>query len=462
MKGAGQDYLPLHPEETSRGWNDRLENNVLFNYYEITLDQLAGKPFAEPVSLGTDIPQELLDHLEDIDLQGNNIDAFGYEWFRDGLRGAVSCVLVEFPNPDEEVVDPDTGEIRDRTRLDDIREGLRPYWVQVPLERILYARTERVNGVETISHVRIEEEATITNGFIDDTVPQIRVLEPGLVQLWQKEDNNKSNSRWVVVDEWETGLDFVPMVPFYTDREAPFMGRPLLDDLAFLNIRHWQSMSDQIRALTVARFPMLVIKGLYENEQGLIRVGPEQAIALPEGGDARWLESTGSAIQQGRDELSDLEERMSAYGAQVLRKRPAVQTATARVLDTTEAMSVIQAAAVSFQSAMEQALLYHAIWLGLDNGGTLKVRTDFSGVEDSSQQVLISLKEAQATRIISTEAYVGELKRRNVLSEDYNLEADRAIIEGEITLDLERMRALGELDPEGGEDAPTETEEGDE
>lgn len=458
MKSAGQAYLPLHPEETSRGWNDRLHNNVLFNFYEITLNQLAGKPFDEPVALGTDIPEEILPHLEDVNLQGDNIDAFGYEWFRDGLRGAVSCVLVEYPRSDDVVVDEETGEVRDRTRMDDINEGLRPYWIQVPLERILHARTERVNGVETFTHVRIEETVTVQNGFVDEEVTQIRVLEPGLVQLWRKEDERKSNSPWVPVDEYETGLGFIPLVAFYTDREAPMQGRPILDDLTFMNIRHWQSMSDQIRALTIARFPMLLLKGLYENEQGLVRVGPEQAIALPEGGDATWLESTGSAIQQGRDELTDLEERMAAYGAQVMRKRPAVQTATARVLDTTEAMSVVQAAAVNFQSALEQAILYHAIWMGLTEGGTLKVRTDFTGIEDSSQQVLISLKEAQATRVISTRAYIDELKRRGALSEDYNYDDDRALVEEDLAVDLERMQALSDLDPEGGEDAPQETE----
>jgi len=452
MRGAGQDFLPMHAEETSRGWNDRLHNNVLFNYYEITLDQLAGKPFSEPIALGSDIPSEILPHLEDINLQGDSLDAFSYEWFRDGIRAAVSCILVDFPRPNEE---ENEGV---RTRADDLSEGRRPYWVHVPLERILYARTEIINGIETVVHVRIYEEVAVPNGFTDEFVPQIRVLEPGEVFLYRKKDAKKTGSDWYLYDSYQTDLDFIPLVPFYTDREAPFMGRPLLDDLAFLNVRHWQSMSDQIRSLTVARFPMLVLKGVYENEKEFIKAGPEQTLVLPENGSVFWLEAAGSALQQGRDELFDLEERMSAYGAQVLRKKPSVQTATARVLDSSESLSVIQASAISFQSAVEQALLYHAMWMGLDNGGSVKVQTNFHRIEDSSQQVLLSLKDAHASRVISTTTYTGELQRLGVLSEDYNFGEDQQKIEEEVAMGLRAFASI-DLDPEGGEETPIDNEE---
>ena len=446
MRAAGQDYLPIHNEETSRGWQDRLESNVLFNFYEVTLDQLAGKPFAEPLSPQDDVPEIILEHLEDIDLQGNTIDSFCQSWFRDALRAAVSCVLVDFPRVEPKI--DEAGNPIERTRADDLAENLRPYWTHIKPEQILAARAERIHGVETLVHVRIAEKVTVADGFDETEIEQIRVLEPGRVELWRREDPKRDGSKWVPFDEYETSMPVVTLIPFYTDREGLMEGQPPLDDLAHLNIRHWQSMSDQIRALTVSRFPMLVLKGIFEGENSLIRVGPEQAIAVPKDGDVKWLEATGSAIEQGRNELQDLEERMTAYGAQLLKKRPGNTTATARALDSAEAMSFLQAAAVSFQSAVEQALFYHAMWLGLDDGGSVKVMTDFSGIDETNAEVLKTLRDAQATRVISTPSYIEELKRRRVLREDYDYEEDKELIEAEMDEAMARAATM-DLDPAG-------------
>ena len=458
MRDAGDVYLPLHTEETSRGWNERLFTNVLFNFYEITLDQLAGKPFAEPMAFQDDVSDVFLEHAEDIDLQGNTLDSFAHDWFKDALRGAFSHVLVDFPRVDDKI-NPETGEIIPRTKEDDRKENLRPYWVNISPEQVIFASADRINGVETLTHLRISETVIERVGFAETAIEQIRVYEPGTVEIYRRKDPKKESSDWALFDAYETSPDRIPLVTFYTDREALMQGRPPLDDLAHMNIRHWQSMSDQIRSLTVSRFPMLVTKGVYENEQGMIRVGPEQALSVPADGDIKWLEATGSAIEQGRLELQDLEDRMGSYGAQMMRKRPGNQTATARSLDQVETMSFLQASAVSFQSALEQAMLFHMMWLGEDTGGSINIESDFRGMDESTQAILSTLKEAHNDDVISRPAYVEELKRRDVLREDYEQVKDKILIDQEIAERVALAELLAPEEPEA--EAPPETPEED-
>lgn len=449
MKAAGEDFLPMHPEETTRGWQCRLNGNVLFNFYELTLDQLAAKPFQEPIAVGEDVPEAVEEMLEDIDLQGNTLDAFAMTWFREALRGAFAGVLVDFPRVVpmvDEAGEPIPASVADV-------EGLRPYCVLVQPEQILSIRTERIGGAEKIVHLRIMEDVVIPDGFDEHCIEQIREIGIGYVRLWRRADPKRTNSRWTVAEEWQTTGPDVPFVLFYTDQEGLACGKPPLDDLAFLNVRHWQSMSDQIRALTVSRFPMLVVKGVYAEGTGaILRIGPEQAYNVPPDGDLKWLESTGSAIEQGRNELSDLEERMSAYGAQLLRKKPGTATATARALDTAEAMSPLQSMALSFQSALEQVLSFMAQWAGAgDEGGSVTVYSDFHGADMADAESLGALANARAIGDISRSAYIEELKRRNILVEDYDPDEDKAALDEEMAETLANQAAMTDLDPEAEE-----------
>src|SRR5690606_22651892 len=150
-----------------------------------------------------------------------------------------------------------------RTLADDRREGLRPYWVLIKPECLLFARAEVINGVEVLQHVRILEHYTEQDGFAEVFKRRIRVLEPGIVQLWEPKPTKKQgqDEEWEMVDEWATGLNYVPLVTFYAHREGFMCGKPPLLDLAWLNIAHWQSSADQRHILTVSRFPILACSG---------------------------------------------------------------------------------------------------------------------------------------------------------------------------------------------------------
>lgn len=451
MRAAGTTYLPQHPEESDKRYQERLESNVLLNMTEITLDQLTGKPFSEPMKLSDDVPQRIQDDiLPDVDLQGNNLDVFCNRWFKDGFAKAYSHVLVEFPR-----VERQDGQTR--TLADDRTERLRPYWVHVPPENLIYAYAETINGVETLLHVRIQEVVTEMGEWTEKYITQIKVLEPGWVRLYRKAESKAKKDEWVLYDEWQTGLSYIPLVTFYADRKDFMVGKPPLLDLAHMNVAHWQSSSDQRSVLTVARFPMLAASGLDpEDSTNKVTVGPYQLLVTPDPqGKFYYVEHTGAAIDAGQKDLEALEEKMGSYGSQFLRKKPGNETATARALDSAEAMSDLQAMAVTFEDAVAVALGMTADWMKItDAAGTVEVNKEFS-VEELDAKGLDALDKARQRKDISRHRYLLELVRRGVLDEEFDEDDDKTYLEEELAEAMERGAAMLDLDPAQQDSPPS-------
>jgi hypothetical protein len=442
MRAAGAKYLPKHEAEKDQDWQARRDATTLYNGLEMILDSLSSKPFAEPIQLQDDVPEKIKEMCEDIDLQGNNLDVFAYNWFREGVGKGFCHILVDFPRVDK--VKPDG---QPRTAADDLQENLRPYCCRVCPENVIAATYEVVNGVETLTQVRIVEAVVEQDGFLEVHKTQIRVLEIGKVTIYEKKEVN-GKVTWVQLDQYETSLDFIPFITFYAEREDFMVAKPPLMDIAYLNITHWQSTSDQRNILTVGRFPMLAVNGMSDEEAKIV-VGPRQFLRTSEPqGKFYYVEPTGAAISAGREDLLDLEEKMFSQGTEFLKEKPGGQTATARALDSAEAISPLQVMALSFKDSVELALDYMAKWLKLETGGSVKITTEF-GANESTQQDLTTLDNARGRKDISRKAYLEELQRRGIVNEEFDAEEDQAQLEEEaLTLN---GGAGFDLDPNAGD-----------
>ena len=419
MRAAGRIYLPQHPHESEPNYQDRLNTTTLLNMTELTLDALVGKPFSDEVKT-EDMPEQMEEFLEDVDLQGNNLHVFCRSWFREGLAKAFCHVLVDMPA----ITAP---EGRERTRADDMDEGVRPYWTQISPENVLFMSYSNIAGAMVPDHIRIQEFRTERIGYTEQTTRLIRVLEPGYWELLKEyQDPRTKKSVWRQEDFGYTGLNYIPWITFYANQEGPMYGKPPLEDLAYLNVAHWQSMSDQRNILTVARFPMLAVSGAHDTpNQDVMVIGPRQLLATrAENGKFYYVEHEGKAIQEGAKDLEKLEQDMAAYGAEFLRKRPGGQTATARALDSAESTSPLQDMTLRFIDAVNTAMWMTADWMGIENfEGEVIITTDF-GPEDIKDVDLRTLAEARRNRDISRKTFTDELKRRGALAETFDVEED--------------------------------------
>ena len=446
MRAVGEEFLPRHSNEGTGDYFERLDRATLLNMVDLTLKQWVGKPFGKPVELNEDVPPQIKAFEDDIDLQGTDLGVFLRRWFSCGLAHGHSHVLIDFPRVEAQF--NDVGQEIVRTLADDQRDRLRPYWVPIRPENVIFAFAEIIDGTEVLTHVRIRETLVERVGFTTATKQRIRVLEPGLVQIWELQKSRRNKEKWVMVDEYETGISFIPLVTFYSEREGLMLSKSPMLDLAYLNVEHWQSKSDQRSILTVTRFPMLALSGGTDDD-GELTVGPNNWLFTPDPqGKFYYVEHTGAAIDAGRNDLIDLEDQMAHYGAQFLRKKPGNETATARSIDSAEATCPLQDVTMQFIESVNLALFYTALWMGLEAGGQININMDF-GVDAGSEGDIQLLTEMRKNRDISRTTILAEAHRRGILAETFDEAMDAELLEKEAAL-------LGDssldLDPQQNDD----------
>jgi hypothetical protein len=435
VRAASRRFMSQHEYESDKRYADRLASNTLFNMTKKVLESWVGKPFSGAIHYSKETPEQILEWGEDIDLQGNNMAVFLRQWFREGLAKAFAPVMVEMPRLA-------TPEGRVRSAADDVAEGVRPYWVHVRPENVIYAEAHVVNGRETLTHVRIREVVQKMDGFAEVLEERIRVYNAGDAALKiptkvtvyrrvEKKDRKKGDLEWIPVGPpIELGVTFIPLVTFYADRDGVMRGTSPLLDLAGLNIRWWQSNSDQISCLTVARFPILAVSGGTDEDQ-VLKIGPYQYISIPDPtGRAYYVEHSGQALESGRKELLDLEEQMASYAVEMMKRRPANTTATGRVLDNREATSPLEDAAIRFNDAVAQALGFTAIYGELPEGGEVEINTEFA-LSKGDVEAYELLKEARRNMDISREKFFEEAMRLGAVDEEFDYKENVAQLEKE-------------------------------
>jgi len=417
LREAGRDYLPQHENESDEAYGERKEVATLLNLSKLTLDSWVGRPFSSPVILNAPDPIRVLE--DDIDLIGNGVQVFARNWMREGLAKGLAHVMIEMPRSG----------VEDRTLADDREENMRPYWVLIKPEQLFFADSTVVNGEEVLTEVRMVELVSVRDGFAMMQVKQIRQLElfDGRVNVTLWRMNEKE---WSVSDAFVVDIDRIPLVTFYADRAGLMEGTPPLEDVVDLNIAHWQSTSDQRACLTVARFPILTVTGGIDDHHKLT-IGPKKWLYAPDpNATFDYLEHTGVSIEAGRLDLKDLEGQMADYGSEFLKKRPGRETATARTLDSAEATSSLQDVTMRFMDAMQSALRITAKWLGLPDGGTVDISTDFTpGAADAAG--LTVLLEVRKLRDVSRRAVLSALKSQGILGDEFDPDEDQLELEEE-------------------------------
>ena len=112
-----------------------------------------------------------------------------------------------------------------------------------------------------------------------------------------------------------------------------------------------------------------------------------------------------------------------------------------------------------FKDALETALMVMSDWAGLGDGGpSVEMNVDF-GLNDPDKKGWAAIENARKRREISREATINEMTRRGWLSDDYDQEADKILLEAEGKELMDAMAKM-DLDPTAPDD-PKKTKEKD-
>ena len=406
MRAAGQSLLPKYPAEEDDTYRERLRLSTLLPAYAETINNMTSRVFAEPLQLGDDVPERLGELCDDIDLAGNDLNSWSVDLFRTALSHGLCHVLVEYPRAEGL-----------RTRADEIAAGVRPYAVIIKPEQVL---GWRFDGGKLAQFRYMESVEEADGDFGVKSVAQVRVLEPGAWRTYRKADNGGA---WVQNEEGTTSLAYVPLVTFYTGRTGYMTARPPLIELAHLNVKHWQSQSDQDNLLHVARVPLLFM--FTDDEQFQLVISSGSATRMPKDGDAKYVEHTGAAINAGREALQDLIEEMRMAGAKLLqRDKQQTKTATQANEEAAQELSPLARMAHQFADALAQMLQVMADYLALPDGGMVEMRGSFDQDYAPETTLPLLLNMASAGKL-SDETLFAEMQRRSVISDEYNWQEEQ-------------------------------------
>ncbi|HHL2824769.1 TPA: DUF4055 domain-containing protein [Citrobacter murliniae] len=417
MREAGKTYLPQWPNEDNNFYQRRLAVATLLPAFARTVEVLSGKPFSRPVTWADDVPKSITDLFDDIDMQGTNLHSFLASVLEEAMGFGICIVLADYPTTSGEMTVAETK-----------ATGVRPYWVKICANCLLDWRSERINGREVLTHLRFVEcvtEPDPADEFTEIHIEQVRVLDSGRWRVYREQkDSTTGEIKWVLHDEGLTTLNYVPGVPVYGKKLGFMCSKPPLSEIAYLNVEHWQSKSDQQTILHVARVPILFGKGFDPEEP--ITVGAATAVVSEkEQADLKYVEHTGKAIESGSKDLERLEDLMRQIGAELLVIKPGRVTVAQTRQEDESGTCALQRIVQDFEDAADQILQITAEWLGEKSGGSLTIYNDFgaSSLAEATAQLLL---DANIANVISNETLFSELQRRGLVKD--NIKWDEEVV----------------------------------
>ena len=432
MRAAGLAYLPQEEAESAAAYNNRLQRSFLLNIYKRTVKKLAGNVFSKSIIINTK-DKDIKELMMDFDMEGNNINVVSFRFFADAISSGVSHILVDYP--DINLIEKDNqtfiyGEkgLELLSKKKEKQLGLRPFCTLISAKDIIGWKYGIVNGVKKLVNVRIKDQISVpTTKYNEEVKNRIRVLSPGSYEVYI-ENNNK----FELLSAGITGLDYIPLFSFFTGEERKGLVTDFpLEDLAYLNLEHWQSSSDQRNILHYARlitFLGVCLDSALEDKK--IVIGANQIVNTSDpAGDLRVVESSGQAIESGADDLRQIEKQMLAFGLSLTDNKVSRETATSRLLDSLEANSTLKNWALNFNDILNNIIECMADYLGkekknlnttedISNYVTVNSDINPSFSTDSSSILLSSYNNG----VIDKENLLMEYKRRGILREEADIE----------------------------------------
>ena len=435
IRKGHRKYLPQEPRELDESYDNRLQRSVLAPYYVRLERMLAGMLTRKPVRLD-DVPDVIREQLFDVDLQGNDLQTWLFSTARQCIRYGHVGVLVDAPAAGE---------------------NGRPYWCSYVPRDILGWRTELKEGKQELIQLRLMEKIVVPDGLYGEKqVEQIRVLTPGAFELHQKDEKGD----FVIVDEGTTSLSEIPFSVAYSNRMGILESLPPLADIAELNLQHYQVQSDLSNQLHISAVPMLALFGFPAAAEE-ISAGPGEAISMPEGSDARYVEPQGNSYDAQFRRLEQIAMQINELGlAAVLGAKLVGETAEAKRIDRSQGDSTMMVVAQQMQDMIDNCLRFHAEYMQESNAGSSLVNRDFMGIRLEPQEIQ-ALLQLYTAGTITQETLLLQLEAGEVLGDDFDVENELEATQagGLIEMDQPEPRQQAVEEATMPEAAPENTDE---
>lgn len=461
MRKKSTLWLPKEVKESIEHYRIRVQRATCFPFYKDALHSLSSKPFATPV-LTDGLPAGRFEEfLRDVDGTGKSLTVFCRDWMLIGIHRGMAHVLVDASSPD------DTADgVNKRRVFANIIDPL----------RVLDIKDQTsAGGRVTVTYVRYVQMREEKDGkFGTKQVKTIIELNRGLGEdegwkkVWTYDDKA---GQWFEgpTDVYNPGGDGIPFFTLYTNQVAEYHAEPALEDLAWVNLAHFQSRADHAHVMRVARLITLVLTGWKKDlnrdpkNKGSqeISLGPLSKIENSDPqANAFFLEPNGRSIELSFQDMEQLAKEAQRLGARYLSSGKSHVTAHSVVMDHAKLSNDLHSFCVRMESELQNIFLAAAEWLNMSAPNvqvTINKEFDVNPDMDGAAKALAAVSD-----VISPNQKVLEAVRHGILRHSFPVEENFAELEEHRTQMNEMFGEGVDVEPEEP-DAPAapepETEE---
>ena len=474
MRAAGVTYLPKFEKETQDDYDFRLENAKFTNIFRDIVENLASKPFTREVSIEKDTSSDNIDEFcEDVDGKGGHLNTFAGKTFVKGIRNAIDWILVDYTKGV-----PNNASVATERAL-----GARPFWVSLSAQDVIAAYSVMVEGKEQFHHVRISENKTRIVDGEEVCIERIRVFEreifykengdveslsPATWKVYEKAEGKREKSSWQVVEEGVLSIGVIPLVPFVTGMRDGMSWKidPPMRSAADLQIELYQQESGLKYAKENTAFPMLAGNGISppvdsKGDPKSVPVGPKSVLYAPPTGDGNhgewvFIEPSSQSLTFLAGDVKETIANLRELGRQPLTAQTGNLTVVTTAFAAQKGNSAIMAWALNLKNALENAFMFTSMWLKEEPLVKVNVYTDFeiSMQDDKSIDALLAMRAAGD---LSDETLWEQMKRRDILPQDFEADEERDRLFGEVPVEEEDEVIQASSNPEvEEEETPSE------
>ena len=367
--GAGDKYLSRGLRESKLSFEQRLKHSRYIDYFNSTVQSITGLMFSDKV-VYEDLDPKLQPFIENADSIGTHFDLVLSKLFKGGLEFGLNLILVDIAKGEKQSL------------ADEV--GIEPYSTLINAMNVISYKSEVINGKTVLSQIVIRElvEEDIDE-FETEVVEQFRVLNRGYYRIFR--GNIKEG--FGVVEEGETGLDYIPLFALNLDEDGGFLdAKPPLYELGTLCKYHYQDYSEMSWALFNANVPIRTMVGVTEQEAKGMEIS-HNTVMRSDNENANfdfWIFDP-KAIKFTADELEKLRGEIAKAGIGAISGKSQM-TATENVLDNIKTESKLQTYARKLRDVAELVLMCVADFKGMntDNTGRININIKLSSDVDAS------------------------------------------------------------------------------
>jgi len=447
--GRGKEkskYLPKDPGEYQDEYLPRLERATYTPIFRDAIRGYAGLLGRFQLAFP---PPSLVQAEFDVDRQGSSIYSFWNHGDELALRdGGVYTVVDMLPSSGA------------NNYRDESRDGRSPYLIQVQRRDLINWSTTYKDGREILDFAvirQIKAKPPKAGQFGVDLEPVYYLMKPGITTEYRLEfvDGTWRNKKGQSV---KTSIDEVPIVWYGSATSRFGQGGVPMGGLAELSIQHFQMRSDLVELLHKCAMPVPVRKGAPVNattgKPSRLMLGSNTGVDLPETGDFKFAEPTGSSLQRHQQEISHLEDLMDRSSLNFLYGTNS-KTATEASLRSSQVSSQVSSLTRNKAAAFRRVMVLWAKYAGemnsivQESGIAINESLINRPLDPSGMAQLLNLHKSG---VLSRRTVIDELIRGGVLDPDLKVDEEMERADEEVQAPPETATPGAEADPQAGDE----------